>query len=177
MWWGLETGFLDAPVSSLPSPGARLAANLLATGRNGGHDLHLRTLRRMGVTLLGRFLGRDGRRARFAPDLAESVAWGDERHADFMGLVRKLATERGLPQPEPPEAGPFDPQAPGELDLSGFGAVIFAGGFRPDHASWVHCRGASTSSASRSTTTGRAAPPRGSTSWACTSSASASRRC
>lgn len=142
VWWALETGFLDAPVGSLPSPAARLAANLLASGHGGGHDLHLRTLRRMGVTLMGRFAGAEGRRARFAPDLAQSVAWGDERHSQFMGLVRKLAAERGLPQPEIAEPEPFDPSAPEELDLTGFGAVIFAGGFRPGHAAWVHCPGA-----------------------------------
>ena len=83
-WWALETGFLDATVSSLPSPAARLAANVQATGAGGGHDLHYRTLRKMGVTLLGHFLGADGRRARFAPDLGESVAWGDERNAQLM---------------------------------------------------------------------------------------------
>jgi putative flavoprotein involved in K+ transport len=43
-WWALETGFLDAPVESLPAPEARLFANLLATGHGGGRDLHLRTL-------------------------------------------------------------------------------------------------------------------------------------
>jgi putative flavoprotein involved in K+ transport len=142
VWWALETGFLDVSVASLPSPAARLAANLLATGRDGGHDLHLRTLRRMGVTLLGRFVGADGHHARFAPDLAQSVAWGDERYSEFMRLVRELATERALPQPEIPAPDPFDPSAPDGLDLRGFGAVIFAGGFRPDHASWVHCPGA-----------------------------------
>ena len=31
-WWALETGFLDAPLSSLQSPAARLAANVQATG-------------------------------------------------------------------------------------------------------------------------------------------------
>jgi putative flavoprotein involved in K+ transport len=28
------------------------------------------------------------------------------------------------------------------LNLRGFGAVVFAGGFRPDYASWVRCPGA-----------------------------------
>ena len=65
-WWALETGFLDAPLSSLQSPAARLAANVQATGAGGGHDLHYRTLRKLGVTLLGHFLGADGRHARFA---------------------------------------------------------------------------------------------------------------
>ena len=142
VWWALETGFLDAPLSSLPSPAARLAANLQATGAGGGHDLHYRTLRKMGVTLLGHFLGADGRHARFAPDLGESVAWGDERNAQLMDLVRKLVAERGLPRPEIPEPEPFNADAPEELNLSGFGAVVFAGGFRPDYESWVRFPGA-----------------------------------
>jgi putative flavoprotein involved in K+ transport len=141
-WWGLETGFLDAPLSSLPTPAARLAANVQATGARGGHDLHYRTLRKLGVTLLGHFVGADGQHARFAPDLGESVAWGDERNVHLMGLVRELVAERGIPLPEIPEPEPFDADAPEELSLSGFGAVVFAGGFRPDYASWVRFPGA-----------------------------------
>ena len=93
---------LDAPVGALP-PGGRLTANVQASGQHGGRDLHYRTLQRLGVTLLGHFLGADGRRARFAPDLGESVAWGDERNAQLMDLVRQLVAERGLPLPEIPE--------------------------------------------------------------------------
>ena len=142
LWWALETGFLDGPASALPDPSARLFGNILATGRDGGHDLHLRTLQRLGVTLLGHFLGADGQVARFAPDLGNSVAWGDQRHADFMRLVRRLAAERGMPEPEIADPGPVRDDAPGELELRRLGAVIFAGGFRPDYASWVDCPGA-----------------------------------
>jgi putative flavoprotein involved in K+ transport len=142
VWWAQETGFLDAHVSTLPDPRARLAANVLATGHRGGHDLHLRTLRAMGVTLLGHLVGADGRRAHFAPDLAETVAWGDERHVQLMDLVRNLVAERGMAPIDIPPPEPFDAGAPEVLDLTGFGAVIFATGFRPDHASWVHCAGA-----------------------------------
>jgi putative flavoprotein involved in K+ transport len=136
-WWALETGFMDAPVTSLPNPEARLFANLIATGHGGGHDLHQRTLRRQGVTLLGRFLGAEGHTATFAPDLAQSMAWGDERYGQLMDLVRKLVAERGLPAPDIAEPEPFDGEAPERLDLRGFGAVIFAGGFRPDYTSWL----------------------------------------
>ena len=38
--------------------------------------------------------GVDGRTARFASDLGESVAWGDERYDRFMLLVQKLVEER-----------------------------------------------------------------------------------
>jgi putative flavoprotein involved in K+ transport len=141
LWWALETGFLDQAVDALPDPRARLAANILATGKDGGHDLHLRTLHAAGVTLLGHLRGAEGRRALFAPDLAESLAWGDERHVQFAGLVRKTAAERGLAVDLPPPE-PIDVDAPEEIDLAGFAAVIFAAGFRPDHEAWVHCQGA-----------------------------------
>jgi putative flavoprotein involved in K+ transport len=129
-------------LSSLPHPAARLLSNVLMTGSGGGRDLHYRTLREMGVTLLGRFLGAEGRRARFAADLGESVAWGDQRNAQVMALVRSVAAERGLPPPEIPEPEPFSAEAPEKLDLRGFGAVVFAAGFRPGYESWVRFAGA-----------------------------------
>ena len=101
----------------------------------GGRDLNLRTLRERGVTLTGHFLGARHGRARFASDLAESVAWGDERYEQFTSLVRKLVAERGLDLPELERPSAFDPTAPDSLDLAGFGAVLFAGGFRPDYGS------------------------------------------
>ena len=141
-WWLRETGDLDDPLSALDSPAARLTANLQATGHGGGHDLHYRTLRRMGVTLLGHFLGAEGRNARFAADLGETVAWSDQRNSKFMERIRKLVAERSLPDPEIREPEPFSGEAPEQVDLSGFGAVVFAGGFRPDYESWVYCPGA-----------------------------------
>ena len=116
---------------------ARLGANILATGHGKPHDLDLRTLRALGVTLVGHFLGADGDDARFAPDLAETVAWGDARYSELMQLFRRTASERGLPRPEAPEPEPFDGRAPEVVSLAGFGAVIFAGGFRPDYRSWL----------------------------------------
>lgn len=141
-WWAVETGFLDAPASALPTPEARLAANLLATGRDGGHDLHLRTLSDKGVTLLGRFQSAHDQQAHFADDFQESLSWGDQRHADFMKLVSKVISERGLPQVAIPEPAPLAVETPERLALREFGAVIFAGGFRPDYASWIECPGA-----------------------------------
>ena len=137
IWWLVETGFMDQAVASLPDPTARLAGNVLTTGHSGGHDLHLRTLHAAGVTLTGRFLGASGHVARFAGDLEESLAWGDERYRQVAGLVRALAQERGLEEPELEEPAPFDGQCPDRLDLHGFAAVLFATGFRPDYGSWL----------------------------------------
>jgi putative flavoprotein involved in K+ transport len=137
VWWLEESGFLGQPVTSLPSPAARLGANPIATGHGGGHDLDLRLLRAMGVTLVGHFLGAAGREALFAPDLADTAAWGDARYREIMQQVLRVADERGLPRPEIAEPAPFDGSAPERVSLGGFGAVVFAGGFRPDFRSWL----------------------------------------
>jgi putative flavoprotein involved in K+ transport len=142
VWWLSEAGDLDDRTDSLPEPRARLAGNVQASGRDGGHDLHYRTLRRMGVTLLGRFTGADAGEAHFAADLGESVGWGDRRHVDVMGGFRKCAGERGLAWDDGAAPEPFDPTAPERLPLDGLGVVIFTSGFRPDYGSWVHCPGA-----------------------------------
>jgi putative flavoprotein involved in K+ transport len=143
IWWMVETGFMDVPVTALPSPQARLWANPQATGHGGGHDLHTRTLQAKGVTLTGHFLGAEAGRARFAPDLAENVAWGDERFGQLREWIMSFCARTGIDAPEIPTPPPVDASsAPVELDLRRFGAVIFAGGFRPDYGTWVNVPGA-----------------------------------
>ncbi|MEO8468356.1 MAG: NAD(P)/FAD-dependent oxidoreductase [Chloroflexota bacterium] len=136
-WWAVESGFLDGTIASLPSPNARLGANILATGHGRPHDLDLRTLRALGVTLVGHFLDADGDVARFAPDLAETVAWGDARYGELAQGFQRAAPGLGLPVPAMPDPAPFDGRSPETVSLTGFGAVIFAGGFRPDYTSWL----------------------------------------
>jgi putative flavoprotein involved in K+ transport len=46
--WLRETTFFDMPIGALPSPAARLGANLQMTGARDGHDLHYRTLQTTG---------------------------------------------------------------------------------------------------------------------------------
>jgi putative flavoprotein involved in K+ transport len=141
-WWLHKSGFLDASVESLPDPSARLLANILASGARGGHDLHLRTLHDLGVILLGHLAGIEGRRCRFEPDLLASVAWGDERLVQLGEHFATFAMKSGIPKPEIPPPEPPDWEPPVTLNLSGFAAVIFAGGFRPDYGSWVRVPGA-----------------------------------
>ena len=137
VWWLTRIGFFDQTLETLPTPGARLAANPLATGHGGGHDLHLRTLQAMGVTLAGHFLGAEDGLAHFAPDLQESVAWGDQRLRELMSTIGRFAAEHGLDVPSFDAPGTFAASAPEWLDLSDFGVVIFTGGFRPDYRSWL----------------------------------------
>jgi thioredoxin reductase len=132
--WLDRAGYFDQPLSTLPSPAARLVANVQATGARGGHDLHYRVLQQMGVTLAGHLAGVSGDSVTFADDLAASVAFGDARLAD----VRRLFHERwGDQAPDVPEPEPFVADPPLRADLAGFGAVVFTAGFRPDYARWV----------------------------------------
>jgi putative flavoprotein involved in K+ transport len=136
--WVVKTPFLEQALDDLPTPLARLIANVQVTGRNGGHDLHYRTLMDAGVTLAGHFLGADDNSVVFAPDLAESVAFGDARYGDLSNLIRTSCLERGEHPPELPPPRPFSAESPERMDLRGCGAVIFTSGFRPDYTSWVH---------------------------------------
>ena len=136
--WLARTDWFDFPLSSLPGPQARLAANIQFTGRDGGHDLNYRVLQTMGVRLVGRLLDVEGGRARFAPDLADSVAFGDQRYADICSLLRQQLPAAGFDVPDLPVPPPFVADAPLDVDLEAFGTVIFTSGFRPDYARWVH---------------------------------------
>ncbi len=91
----------------------------------------------MGVTLVGHFLGAVGSVAHFAPDLADTVAWGDARYREIIQHMLRVADEHELPRPEIAEPAPFNGSAPERVPLDGFGAVVFAGGFRPDFRSWL----------------------------------------
>jgi hypothetical protein len=86
------------------------------------------------------FVPRDevaGHRATLAGDLADSVAFGDARHADLRKLLGEQLPPRGIAAPELPDPPPFHADPPLELDLNGFGVAILASGFRPDYARWV----------------------------------------
>jgi putative flavoprotein involved in K+ transport len=135
--WLVETQYFEAGPGDPPSDAVRLRANPQTTGRGGGRDLNFRTLQAMGVTLLGHLVNADERRARFASDLGESVAFGDARYAEVRALITAACATRGTRPPEFPEVPPFNADAPEEIDLSGFGAAIITSGFRPDYRSWT----------------------------------------
>lgn len=132
--WLAGTPFFDQPAGALPSPAARLGSNLQASGARGGHDLHYRVLQDLGVHLVGRLAGVSGGKVQFADDLAASVAFGDARYNDLRTLLVKAF---GDAVPEMPDPTPFHFDPIVEIDLAGFGAVVFTCGFRPDYADWV----------------------------------------
>jgi putative flavoprotein involved in K+ transport len=135
--WLTETPFWEVTVGDLPSPMARIGANAQASGRHGGHDLHYRTLQGRGVNLLGHLIGAVDGSVHFAPDLAESVAFGDARYADVCGLIARTCAARGVETPKMPAPPVFAAKPAERLELGRIGGVIFTSGYRPDYASWV----------------------------------------
>jgi putative flavoprotein involved in K+ transport len=137
VFWLVDAGFFEQRAEELPSPAARLVANVQTTGHDGGRDLNYRVLRAAGVTLVGHFLGAEDGQLHFAPDLADSVSFGDARYADLRTLILDHCVRNGMAAPELPDPPPFDPTAPERLALDGFGAILYTSGFRPDYATWM----------------------------------------
>jgi putative flavoprotein involved in K+ transport len=140
--WLVESPFLEQGVDALPSPVARLAANFQTSGRDRGRDLNFRTLLADGVTLTGRLTGASESTIRFAPDLHESVAWGDARYADICELLKQTALSRGIAPPDLPAPKPIVTEHLGEMSTRGLGAVVFTSGYRPAYRDWVQMPGA-----------------------------------
>jgi putative flavoprotein involved in K+ transport len=134
-WWVLESGFGDQKFADVP-PEARLVGNVLASGHHGGHDVNLALIQAQGVELVGRFTGADGNIARFADDLVETNAFSNARYGDLRALIKNTANAKGIAVefPDPPE---LNGAARTEINLTGYGSVIFTGGFRPDYRSWL----------------------------------------
>jgi putative flavoprotein involved in K+ transport len=138
MWWALESGFMDRTPDKLPSPAARLMCNPSWSGHDGGNDLHLRTLLRDGVELLGRFTGGSEGTLRFADDLAASADFGDARWADFRAFTDAFCTRTGTSRPDYDIPPPLRIKTRLELDVErdGIGTVIWTTGYRPEYG-WV----------------------------------------
>ena len=71
------------------------------------------------------------------------MAWGDDRYRELRAARRTLADEHGDRRARPARArrsSTLEPET--SIPLDDFGAVVFAGGFRPDYRSWFHVPGA-----------------------------------
>ncbi len=139
--WLLAADFYEQRPDELASPAARHGANVQATGARGGHDLHYRTLAALGVRLVGHLLGVSGTTAHLAPDLASTIVAGDAGFRVVAVAVARACALEGRPVPEIAPPPPLSTDAPTELDLSGFGAVVVACGFRSGYADWVEVPG------------------------------------
>jgi putative flavoprotein involved in K+ transport len=92
----------------------------------------------MGVELVGRYLGADGSKIRFADDVATSVDFGDARLADLLKFIEAYCASIGATPPRLEMPAPLRIKTRTELDITqdGIGAVIWTSGYRPDYG-WV----------------------------------------
>ncbi|GAC1695080.1 MAG: NAD(P)/FAD-dependent oxidoreductase [Candidatus Limnocylindrales bacterium] len=144
--WLCETGWMDQRVADVPDPAMRRSANPQISGVGPlGHTVSLQGLAARGVTLLGRFESADGSRARFAPDLAQNVAFADIGSKRLREHIDEHIARRGIVAPESdpdpadtPVAEPSSFHAQTEVDLfdRGIRSVIFSTGFSADF-SWL----------------------------------------
>ena len=139
--WLMASDFYEQRPDQLASPAARHGANVQASGARGGHDVHYRTLAALGVRLVGHLVGVTGQTAYLAPDLEQTIAAGDAGFRLVSGAVAQSCAREGRLVPEIPPPTPLATDAPTELDLRGFGAVVVACGFRSRYTEWIEVPG------------------------------------
>jgi putative flavoprotein involved in K+ transport len=140
MRWIVDVGAADDTPDVLPSPGARVAGNVVVSGSRGGRDCNALVLERAGARLYGRFEGFRSGRAVFASDLDASLEYAREWEANLARRCDEWAQTTGLdlPAAEPEAERPRRHHDPTELLLgrAGVRTVLWAGGFRPAF-SWI----------------------------------------
>ncbi len=140
--WIDRLGDLERTIEEMEDPlVAKRAPSFTLTGANGGEQLDLAVLQRIGVTVLGRLQGFDHDRALLAPDLRATLADADVRFRRMLARIDDHID--GLPDPWPHDPDRFAeiriPQPSTELDLvrSGVSSVIWATGYRRGYP-WLH---------------------------------------
>ena len=135
-WWFDRIGLLDKTIDEQPDAyRARREPSLQLVGRPDHASLDLATVQAAGVQLTGRLLAVDGHRARFAPDLAATVAAGNARMNRVLDQIDRYVDEHGLAR-EVLDAEPLEPvtvgDVPDELDLAaaGIATIVWATGYR-----------------------------------------------
>jgi putative flavoprotein involved in K+ transport len=139
-WWLTAMGLDQTPVERR-GPDRTLP---LITGAYGGHTIDFRRFAQQGVALVGRVVAmRDGV-LELAPDLADSLAFGDAAYTGFLDRADDHVARHGLDLPEEPAAriAEPDPLCVEEplrgLDLraAGIRALIWATGYGCDFG-WI----------------------------------------
>jgi putative flavoprotein involved in K+ transport len=134
-WWLDRLGLLTKTIDQMSDVLlARREPSLQLAGRPDRRSLDLAGLRADGVELVGRAIGVDGHRVRFAPDLPATVADADRRMRQLLTTVDRHVETNGLRDevldPEPWSAVPAPPIVR-ELDLraAGIRTVMWAVGY------------------------------------------------
>lgn len=140
IWWLVAMG-LDQTPTEQRGPDRSLP---LITGAFGGNTIDFRQFASLGVTLLGRMQAVHQGVLDFAPDLAESLAYGDASYAGFLDLMDAHVDRHGLKMPEDAAARAAQPASHClaepilRLDprATGIGAVVWATGYDFDFG-WI----------------------------------------
>jgi putative flavoprotein involved in K+ transport len=141
--WLKDLGELERTYDDVHDLDASKATpNLTLSGANGGEQLDLAVLARLGVTVTGRLDRFDETRAWFAPDLAAGVADAERRMGRVLdGIdehIERAFGGRWAHDPDRPAAVEL-PDGPGSVDLAarGISTVIWATGYRRSYP-WLH---------------------------------------
>ncbi len=140
VWWLGVLGKWDAVT---PPRGAE-HVTIAVSGANGGHTIDFRDLEAQGIHLLGRTIGFEDGRVRFASDLRESIAAGDASLLSLLEEADAYVSDNGLDLPEEPEAHRLGAAPAGasksahELDFAGaeVKSVVWATGYTTDYT-WL----------------------------------------
>ena len=134
-WWMDALGLLDERYDEVDDlERARRLASLQLVGSPQRRTLDLNALVDLGVVPVGKLLRVTGRTAQFSGGLAHLVANADLKQDRLMGRIDDFVTTQGLGALV---GGPDRPgrtrigAPPTELDLAGFGTVVWATGYRP----------------------------------------------
>jgi putative flavoprotein involved in K+ transport len=131
--WLEELGDLDVTIDEVHDPrAARRAPSLPLSGVNGGEDLDLGVLQRVGVAVTGRLEGFSGSSALFGNRLASDVADAERRMRRLLARIDDLAASATDVAPAETVPGIRVPRTVRELDLhaSGVRTVLWATGYR-----------------------------------------------
>jgi len=133
-------GLFDAPVEKRPVD----RAMPLITGAYGGHTIDFRRYAAQGMLLLGRVKAAEHGILTVAPDLADSLAYGDASYDGFLDAADAHAEKNDLDLPADPQARAREPDPTcvleplRQLDLRAaeIGTLIWSTGYSTDF-SWI----------------------------------------
>jgi putative flavoprotein involved in K+ transport len=104
-WWLGVLGEWDAQAMK---PGLE-HVTIAVSGAQGGHTVDFRALAHAGVTLVGMTESFEGGVVRFAPDLAENIARGDQNYLSLLDAADAYVERNGLDLPPEPQARVLPP--------------------------------------------------------------------
>jgi putative flavoprotein involved in K+ transport len=136
-WWMDVIGQLDERYDEVEDLNrARRLPSLQLVGSPERRTLDLNALIASGVSVVGKLMRVAGTKAQFSGALSNLVANADLKQNRLLDRVDEFATEHGLdetlPEPTRPPATALPP-IPTEMELSRFGAVVWATGYRPKY--------------------------------------------